>query len=41
MIGDIPINSETLFITDFVNLKIKSVKSFEYTHGVGCVCICS
>jgi hypothetical protein len=26
--GDVPVNSETLLVTDFVNLKIKSVQSF-------------
>jgi hypothetical protein len=27
-----PIDSETLFVTDFMNLKIKSTQSFECTH---------
>jgi hypothetical protein len=26
--GDVPINSETLLVIDFMNLKIKSVQSF-------------
>jgi hypothetical protein len=26
--GDVPINSETFLITDFINLKIKSAQSF-------------
>jgi hypothetical protein len=30
--GDIPVDSESLLITNFVNLKIKSVKSFEGAH---------
>jgi hypothetical protein len=30
--GNIPVDSETLFVTDFMNLKIKSTQSFECTH---------
>jgi hypothetical protein len=30
--GDVLIDSETLFVTDFVNLKIKSARSFVGTH---------
>jgi hypothetical protein len=30
--GDIPVNNETLLITDFVNLKIKPTQSFRDTH---------
>jgi hypothetical protein len=30
--GDVPVDSETLLVTDFVNLKIKSIKSFEGAH---------
>jgi hypothetical protein len=30
--GDVSVDSETLLMTDFVNLKIKSAQSFEYTH---------
>jgi hypothetical protein len=30
--GDIPIDSETLLMTDFMNLKIKSVQSFGGAH---------
>jgi hypothetical protein len=30
--GDVLINSETLFVTDFMNLKIKSARSFVGTH---------
>jgi hypothetical protein len=29
---DIPVNSETFLMTDFVNLKIKSAQSFEGAH---------
>jgi hypothetical protein len=29
---DVPVNSETLLIIDFVNLKIKPVQSFRVTH---------
>jgi hypothetical protein len=30
--GDISIDSETFLLTDFINLKIKSIQSFEYAH---------
>jgi hypothetical protein len=30
--GDIPVDSEALLVTDFVNLKIKSAQSFEGAH---------
>jgi hypothetical protein len=30
--GDVPVDSETLLMTDFVNLKIKLAQSFEGTH---------
>jgi hypothetical protein len=30
--GNVSIDSETLFMTDFINLKIKSTQSFECTH---------
>jgi hypothetical protein len=30
--GDVPIDSETLLVTDFVNLKIKPTQSFEVAH---------
>jgi hypothetical protein len=30
--GDVLIDSETLFVTDFMNLKIKSARSFVGTH---------
>jgi hypothetical protein len=30
--GDVPIDSKTLFVTDFVNLKIKSTQSFKDVH---------
>jgi hypothetical protein len=29
---DVPIDSETLLMTDFMNLRIKSVQSFECAH---------
>jgi hypothetical protein len=32
VVCDVPVRSETLLMTDFVNLKIKSVQSFEYAH---------
>jgi hypothetical protein len=30
--GDVPVDSETLSVTDFVNLKIKPTQSFKYAH---------
>jgi hypothetical protein len=30
--GDVPINNETLLVTDFVNLKIKPAQSFRCVH---------
>jgi hypothetical protein len=30
--GDISINSETLWVIDFVNLKIKPAQSFKYAY---------
>jgi hypothetical protein len=30
--GDVPVNNETLLMTDFVNLKIKTTQSFGGTH---------
>jgi hypothetical protein len=30
--GDVPIDSETLLVTDFMNLKIKSAQSFRNAH---------
>jgi hypothetical protein len=35
---DVPIDSETLLMTDFVNLKIKSTQSFGVAH-MGRVCV--
>jgi hypothetical protein len=29
---DVPIDSETLLMTEFMNLKIKSAQSFKYVH---------
>jgi hypothetical protein len=36
--GDVPVNSETLLVTDFVNLKIKPAQSFGCAHK-GRVCM--
>jgi hypothetical protein len=37
---DVLIDSETLLVTDFINLKIKSTQSFECVYrGRMCVCI--
>jgi hypothetical protein len=36
--GDVPDDSETLLVTDFVNLKIKSAQSFRSAH-MGRMCI--
>jgi hypothetical protein len=30
--GDVPVDSEMLLVTDFVNLKIKPTQSFEGAH---------
>jgi hypothetical protein len=30
--GDVPVDSETLLVTDFINLKIKPTQSFECAH---------
>jgi hypothetical protein len=30
--GDVPVGSETLLVTDFVNLKIKPAQSFKCAH---------
>jgi hypothetical protein len=30
--GDIPVDSEAILVTDFMNLKIKSVQYFECAH---------
>jgi hypothetical protein len=30
--GDVPINSETFLVTDFMNLKIKSAQSFKVDY---------
>jgi hypothetical protein len=32
VIGDIPVDSETFLVTDFVNLKIKPSQSFRDAH---------
>jgi hypothetical protein len=36
---DVPVDSETLLVTDFMNLKIKPAQSFRCAH-TGRVCIC-
>jgi hypothetical protein len=36
--GDVPVDSETFLVTDFVNLKIKSAQSYEGAHR-GRVCV--
>jgi hypothetical protein len=36
--GDISVNSESLLVTDFVNLKIKSTQSFGCAHR-GRMCV--
>jgi hypothetical protein len=37
---DVPVNSETLLVTDFVNLKIKPAQSLEGAHRDRmCVCM--
>jgi hypothetical protein len=36
--GDVPVDSEVLLVTDFVNLKIKSAQSFRGAHK-GRVCV--
>jgi hypothetical protein len=36
--GNVPINSEALLVTDFVNLKIKSAQSFKCVNR-GRVCV--
>jgi hypothetical protein len=37
--GDVPVDSETLLVIDFVNLKIKLAQSFECAHKSR-VCVC-
>jgi hypothetical protein len=37
--GDVPVDSETLLVIDFMNLKIKSTQSFRCAHR-GRVCVC-
>jgi hypothetical protein len=38
---DIPIDSEMILVTDFVNLKIKPTQFFGGAHKVGCAYVCS
>jgi hypothetical protein len=33
VVGDVPVDSETLLVTDFVNLKIKPAQYFEGAHN--------
>jgi hypothetical protein len=38
--GDVPVDNESLLLTDFVNLKINPVQSFGGAHrGSLCVCV--
>jgi hypothetical protein len=39
VIGDVPVDSETVLMTNFVNLKIKSTQSFGCAYR-GRVCVC-
>jgi hypothetical protein len=39
--GDVPVDSETLLVTDFVNLKIKSLSLSKVLIEVECACVCS
>jgi prephenate dehydrogenase len=32
VVGDVPVDSDVLFMTDFMNLKIKPVQSFRNVH---------
>jgi hypothetical protein len=41
VVGDISIDSETLLVTDFVNLKIKLANILEVLIRIECVCIYS
>jgi hypothetical protein len=37
---DVPVDSETLLVTDFMNLKIKLAQSFKSAHrDSACVCV--
>jgi hypothetical protein len=38
VVVDVPVDSNVLLVTNFVNLKIKSTQSFEYAHRVR-VCV--
>jgi hypothetical protein len=38
--GDVPVDSDVLLVTDFMNLKIKLTQSFEYAHkSKMCSCV--
>jgi hypothetical protein len=39
MVVDISIGNETLLVTDFINLKIKSPRSFRDAHKSRCACV--
>jgi hypothetical protein len=39
VIGDVPIDSDALLVTDFLNFKIKLTQSFGGVH-MGSVCMC-
>jgi hypothetical protein len=32
VVGDVPVDSDMLFVTDFMNLKIKPAQSFRVVH---------
>jgi hypothetical protein len=37
--GDVPVDSETLLVTDFMNLKINRLSLSNVLIGVGCACV--
>jgi hypothetical protein len=37
--GDVPVDSEALLVTDFMNIKIKLAQSFKDAHS-GKICVC-
>jgi hypothetical protein len=41
MLDNVSVNSETLFVIDFMNLKIKSLESFRDAYRVECARIYS
>jgi hypothetical protein len=38
--GDVPVDSDALLVTDFMNLKIKLTQSFRDTHRIRYMCMC-